>query len=139
MPANKRKKSSRMRGQTTHGWGSMKKRRGAGNRGGRGNAGTGKMAGQKRPSILKEFGLEYFGKRGFNRPQKVIKKLKVININQINKEIIKSGKTEFDASKYDKILGKGKITKKVKVIGKSFSEKAKNKISKAGGEIELCH
>ena len=42
----------------------MKKRRGAGNRGGRGMAGSGKRADQKKPTILKLYGSSYFGKRG---------------------------------------------------------------------------
>ena len=56
MVLNKRKKNSRMRGNTTHGYGSMKKNRGAGNRGGRGMAGSGKRADQKKPTILKLYG-----------------------------------------------------------------------------------
>ena len=42
MTHNKRKKNSRQRGEWTHGWGAKKKHRGAGHRGGRGNAGSGK-------------------------------------------------------------------------------------------------
>ena len=42
MVVNKRKKNLRQRAGTTHGYGSMKKNRGAGNREGRGNAGAGK-------------------------------------------------------------------------------------------------
>ena len=53
MTYNKRKKNTRMRGGTTHGYGSMKKNRGAGNRGGRGNAGSGKRADSKKPKIYK--------------------------------------------------------------------------------------
>ena len=55
MPTNKRKKHTKMRAKTTHGYGSMKKNRGAGNRGGRGMAGSGKRADQKNemvPQIL---------------------------------------------------------------------------------------
>ena len=51
MTVNKRKKNSRQRGSHTHGWGAMKKHRGAGNRGGRGAAGSGKRADSKKPSI----------------------------------------------------------------------------------------
>ena len=53
MSVNKRKKNTRMRAKTTHGYGSMKKNRGAGNRGGRGMAGSGKRADQIKPTILK--------------------------------------------------------------------------------------
>ena len=79
MVVNKRKKNTRMRGNTTHGWGSMKKRRGAGNRGGRGNAGTGKRADQKKPTILKLYGNSYFGKHGFKNQRRVGKKVKTLN------------------------------------------------------------
>ena len=62
MVVRKRKKNSRQHGSTTHGWGAMKKHRGAGNRGGRGLAGTGKRADQMKPLHWKE---RYFGKLGF--------------------------------------------------------------------------
>lgn len=140
MPINKRKKANRMRGQTTHGYGAMKKHRGAGNRGGRGMAGSGKRADQKKPSILKEFGNEYFGKRGFHLPQCKVKKLKILNLDYIEKNCIeKTGKFEFDACKYDKILARGKLTKKIKVICKTFSKRALEKIKEAGGESVTCH
>ena len=54
MTVNRRKKVVKQRGSHTHGWGSKKKHRGAGNRGGRGMAGSGKRADQRKPSILKE-------------------------------------------------------------------------------------
>ncbi len=140
MPANKRKKNTRMRAKTTHGYGSMKKHRGAGNRGGRGNAGTGKRADQKKPTILKEFGLAYFGKRGFKNQRRVGKKNLVLNLAYINDNLgEKVGEFyTFDASKYDKILGTGNITKKVKIKCKSFSKTAIEKIKEAGGETEIC-
>ena len=66
MPVHKRKKVTKQRGSKTHGWGSMKKHRGAGNRGGRGKAGTGKRADTKKPTIINLFGAKgYFGKKGF--------------------------------------------------------------------------
>ena len=67
---SKRKKVNKYRGSQTHGGGAKKKRRGAGNRGGRGMAGSGKRADQKKPSILKEYGNRYFGKRGFRSKNK---------------------------------------------------------------------
>jgi len=45
-----KRKVQRYRGSKTHGSGSMKKRRGAGHRGGRGNAGSGKRGDAKKPS-----------------------------------------------------------------------------------------
>jgi large subunit ribosomal protein L15 len=134
MPVNKRKKATRMRGKTTHGYGSKKKHRGAGNRGGRGMAGSGKRADQKKPTILKLYGNAYYGKRGFKPVKR--KEKKIINLDYINEHCTeKEGVLVFDATKYDKVLAKGKITKKIKVICKSISEKAKAKITQAGGEV----
>ena len=58
MVVNKLKKKVKYRGSKTHGCGSMKKRRGAGHRGGRGAAGSGKRGDAKKPSIWNE---KYFG------------------------------------------------------------------------------
>ena len=63
MVINKSKKKLKYRGSKTHGCGSMKKRRGAGHRGGRGAAGSGKRGDAKKPSI---WGGTYFGKHGFH-------------------------------------------------------------------------
>jgi len=53
MPVNKRKKNSRLKGSHTYGWGSKKKHRKAGNRGGHGMSGTGKRSDHKKTMILK--------------------------------------------------------------------------------------
>ena len=144
---NKRKKFSRYRGSHTHGGGAKKKRRGAGHRGGRGMAGSGKRADQKKISILKLYGNEYFGKHGFNRPQKTIKIVKTININEIeknldsylSKNLIKKENDYFLINLknigIDKLLGTGNIDNKYKIIGK-VSKKAKIKIEEKGGLIE---
>ena len=144
---NKRKKFSRYRGSHTHGGGSKKKRRGAGHRGGRGMAGSGKRADQKKITILKLYGNEYFGKHGFNRPQKTIKIVKAININEIeknldsylSKNLIKKENDYFLINLknigIDKLLGTGNIDNKYKIIGK-VSKKAKIKIEEKGGLIE---
>lgn len=134
MTTNKRKKSVKFRGSKTHGWGSMKKHRGAGNRGGRGMAGTGKRADQKKPSIIKQYGhhKNYFGKHGFKRPQKVIKKIKTINI-----EDLKQDKKQINLQEegYGKLLGKGTPKQAYEIKVKSYSKLAKEKIEKAGGSI----
>ena len=62
----KRKKSSRYHGRKmgTCGTGARKKSQGSGHRGGKGMAGTGKRADQKKTLILKLYGHDYFGKQG---------------------------------------------------------------------------
>ena len=83
MTAKRQKKDKSYRGSNTHGGGSHKKRRGSGNRGGYGNAGTGKRADHRKFTILKKFGLSYFGKRGFKRKNAEL--LKKINICELPK------------------------------------------------------
>ena len=145
MPITKGKKREKYRGSKTHGGGSMKKRRGSGNRGGFGMAGSGKRADQKKQSILKEFGNSYFGKHGFNRPQKLVKKVKSININTIEKNLTKLKAKEeagvisinLTGLKYNKLLSKGNTSKKYKITVASATTNAQEKIKKAGGEVIL--
>ena len=149
MPARKRKKRVRYRGSKTHGCGSMKKRRGAGNRGGRGMAGSGKRADQKKPTILKLYGNEYFGKRGFVRPAKIVEKIKAINLKELqnkldfylDKKLITKEKDVYvvDLEKlgYQKLLGTGEAASKLKITVERCSQQAEEKIKEAGGEVVL--
>ncbi len=138
MTVNKRKKSDRMRGTQTHGWGSKKKHRGAGNRGGRGMAGTGKRADQKKSLILKYIGNDYFGKKGFHSIKNKIIALNICDLeNNINNLTKKEGEFYiFDVRKkgFSKLLSVGKPLNKFKIIG-PCSAKAKEKIEAAGGEV----
>ncbi len=135
MPCRKRRKNTRHRGSHTHGWGSKKKHRGSGNRGGRGMAGTGKRAKQKKISILKEYGHEYFGKKGFRRPRKVIKKIKAINLKDLRK--FKEKTLDLAKLGYDKLLGKGSVKEKYSISVNFCSEQAMKKIKAAGGSVVL--
>ncbi|MFH1511175.1 MAG: uL15m family ribosomal protein [Candidatus Woesearchaeota archaeon] len=129
MTVNKRKKNSRQRGSMTHGWGAKKKHRGAGNRGGRGMAGSGKRADQKKPSLMKD--KHYFGKHGFvNKQRKTLRCINIEELQRLGKDTINL--TELG---YDKLLSKGKATAKYKITAKYATPKAKEKIEKAGGTI----
>jgi large subunit ribosomal protein L15 len=144
MTVNKRTKASRYRGSHTHGCGSMKKRRGAGNRGGRGMAGTGKRGDQNKPSIWDN--KKYFGKFGFKKKNTGVP-IKAVNLNYFEKKvdnlvakklIEKQGDVYvIDTQKigFNKVLGCGKLTKKLNITCKSFSKQAVEKITKAGGQI----
>lgn len=146
MTVNRRKKAVRYRGQKTHGCGAKKKRRGAGNRGGKGMAGSGKRADQKKTYVLKYFGTDYFGKKGFRSHKR---KLKTINIGLINEHLdqwVKKGWAKDDKNiyiidltklGYDKLLGKGLVTKKYKINVEFASQKTISKIKGAGGEISV--
>jgi len=131
----KRKKQSRLRGSKTHGWGSMKKHRGAGNRGGRGNAGTGKRADQKKPTIIKMYGKteNYFGSHGFKRPQQILHSIKTLNVSALDR--FETQTLDLTAQGYDKLLGAGTVSKAYTLTIASCSLRAKEKIEKAGGKI----
>ncbi|MDP1694025.1 MAG: uL15m family ribosomal protein [Candidatus Woesearchaeota archaeon] len=133
MVARREKKRKKYRGHTTHGWGSKKKHRGAGNRGGRGKAGTGKRADQLKSLVFKLYGNTYFGKKGFRIPQKIKKHAYMINIADLPE-----GK-EIDLTKlgYTKLLSRGNVTRAIKITVEGCSKKAKEKIEKAGGSIIL--
>lgn len=129
-----RKKLVRRRGSRTHGWGT-KKHRGSGNSGGFGMAGTGKRADQKKPSLYKLYGNSYFGKKGFKIPPKLKKHIRAINIMDVNKFEAKDNVVNLKELGYDKLLAKGILEKKLKIIVKSASENAIEKIKKMGGEV----
>ncbi|HLD02181.1 MAG TPA: uL15 family ribosomal protein [Candidatus Nanoarchaeia archaeon] len=133
MLTRKKKKVRKLRGSFTHGCGAKKKHRNAGNRGGRGMAGTGKRADQKKISILQTYGESYFGKHGFSLHHSLRKKVNAINLENL------PDSNDIDLTKlgYDKLLGKGVISRKVKVIVDSCSRIAKEKIEQAGGQVIL--
>ena len=137
-----RTKKTRMRGKTTHGGGSKKKRRGAGNRGGRGMAGSGKRAAQKKPSIIKTFGLKnYFGRHGFKSLTKKSRSLNILGLNYLalKGKLEKEGeyfRVDLKELGYDKLLGKGKPSHQFQVKG-LMTKKANEKIIKAKGKIGI--
>ncbi len=143
MTVNKRKKNSRHRGSWTHGWGEKKKHRGAGSRGGRGNAGSGKKGDSKKPSIWKN--PSYFGKKGFK--SKNFRKFvgqntgylekgldKLLEKNLISKE---NDVYSVDSRKlgFNKLLGRGKVKRKFKIEVPFASKKAIQVIKEAGGSV----
>ena len=120
----------------------MKKRRGAGNRGGRGMAGTGKRADQKKQTILKKYGNAYFGKKGFKLKKKKVNSINLYELDTLieNKQIKKEKDIyiiNLTKLKYTKLLGSGKIFNKYEITINSCSKKAKEKIEKLGGKINV--
>lgn len=135
-------RKKRRRGERTY-HGSHKKWRGGGSRGGRGRAGLHKH----KWSYTVKYAPEHFGKRGFKRPLTVRKEIKALNLSELDEmvEILlkqKVAKKENDKIKinlseigFEKLLGKGKVTKALIIETKFFSKKAKEKIEKMGGKI----
>ena len=134
-----RKKNTRQRGHRTHGWGAAKKHRGAGNRGGRGMAGSGKRADQKKPSIIKEYGNKYFGKTGFVKKNMNVFPFVNVNFLERNHGLFKKEGEVYSVDLmelgYRKLLGTGIVKKKFLVKVEFASKKAIEKIKKAGGDV----
>ena len=134
-----------MRGSHTHGGGSKKKRRGAGHRGGRGKAGSGKRGDAKKPRFWKD--TKYFGKAPFVSVNK--KQVNAINLSDVDTKLSKWVDKELAVKKgdvfsvdlnklgYQKLLGTGNISKKINITVNSSTEKALDKVKKAGGEVIL--
>ena len=145
MTHNKRKKNTRQRGEWTHGWGAKKKHRGAGHRGGRGKAGSGKRGDAKKPRYWSD--KKYFGKDGFSPINaKQVKTVGLSHLDSMLDSLIKQGKASEDKGvfvvnlkdlKYDKLLGNGFITRKVEVSVGVASQRAVEKVEKAGGKVVL--
>ena len=128
-------------GSRTRGRG-HKKGRGAGLRGGRGNAGC-----HKTKRIMYERVGRVWGAHGFKRPQTV-----VMANNAINLKVIEENASEWvdqgNASKkgkivsidlkemgYDKLLGTGVHSQAYKITISAASAKAVEKVEAAGGEV----
>ena len=138
MPTNKR---SKYRGSRTCGGGTHKNRRGAGNRGGRGRAGINAHHFVK---WYKEMGGPVFGKDGFfHNPATTVTIIDIGIVDQILPSLLAQGiaKQDGDAVSVnigdmgiEKVLGSGKVTRKIKISAQAFSEQAIAKIEKAGGK-----
>jgi large subunit ribosomal protein L15 len=126
-----RKKIVKQRGHRTHGWGSQKKHRGGGSRGGRGRGGVEK---HKKAWLLKKG--EKLGKRGFKslRQRGLKPSGKAINLRGV--ERLAEGKNEINLLDhgYERVLGSGEIKKPLKIKAKHFSARAKDRIKKVKGE-----
>ncbi|MGB3907507.1 MAG: uL15 family ribosomal protein [Methanomethylovorans sp.] len=132
--------TKKFRGSRTCGGGTHKNRRGAGNRGGRGRAGICKHHAVR--AIL--LGYDQ-GRHGFTRPPKTIKHVSVVNVGELDEladELVLDGLAQLEDGQYridltcldiDKVLGTGRVTKKLAVTAYEFSGLAKEKIEAAGG------
>lgn len=135
-------RTSKFRGSRTHGRG-KKAGRGAGLRGGRGNAGLHK---HKWISIVK-YNPDYFGHHGFKRPQSVVSGKVTMNLSDVEQSlpalardgyaVQKDGKWTVDLAGLgvDKLLGSGRISTAVMVKVDEASAKAEAKLKKAGGSL----
>ncbi|MHB8605061.1 MAG: uL15m family ribosomal protein [Thermoplasmatota archaeon] len=140
---SRKAKSSKLRGSREHGRG-KKKGRGAGLRGGRGNAGRHKHKRVHYEQLGLPFGVNNIG---FKRPDEAIEAQLAINISDLD-EAIESWVAEGKAQKvdggfavdlaalgYDKLLGSGQAKNAIKVTVATATERATSKIEEAGGQV----
>jgi large subunit ribosomal protein L15 len=120
------RKKEKGRGAGT-GYGAKKKHRGKGSRGGRGYAGLHKH----KWSWVGTVDPQHYGYKGFVSRRK---KIRAINVGDL--DAIGTG-NEIDLKKmgYGKLLSSGNTNKALTVRVEKFTEKAKEKIEKAGGKI----
>lgn len=140
-----RKKTRKMRGRREMGYGCAKGHRAAGQRGGKGNAGSKKYLKMK---YLKA-DPRYFGKHGFDTIEGTVKPVNAMNVGEIDAwipQLVERGLAKQSGKKYsldvssldvDKILGSGKVVHALELTGvKSVSAKAREKIVSAGGSVD---
>jgi len=135
-------RTKKFRGSRTHGRG-RKAGRGAGLRGGRGNAGLHK---HKWISVVK-YCPDYFGHHGFKRPQSVVTHKITVNLSEVEQSLPvlakdgyamqKDGKWTVDLTKMgvDKLLGSGRISTPISIKVPEASASALEKLKAAGGAI----
>ena len=138
-------KTEKFRGSRTHGRG-KKAGRGAGKRGGRGNAGLHK---HKYITTVK-YDPKHFGRYGFTRPKLPSEKtVKTINVGQLEESLEKfqkkgyakiAGKNievDLNSAGIDKLLGSGKLKKSLQIKVYDASKLAKSQVEDAGGKVLL--
>ena len=136
-------KQRRQRGSRTHGGGTHKNRRGAGNRGGRGRAGRKKH---------RYHHYEPLGKHGFTRPPPTQDVVAEVSLRRLDEELVllvEDGLAEAtddgyridardivsDADSADvvKVLGTGSVRHQLTVVADAFSDSAAASLEAAGG------
>ena len=137
-----KKRVKRIRGTRTCGGGSHKKRRGSGSRGGVGNAGAHShhVVRSLKRGIIKGMHISHQHIRHDEGT------LNIGILEEMLEELIREGKAEEKADGIyldvtelgiEKILGKGKVTKKLMLTANAVTETAKGKIESAGGTVSI--
>ena len=129
---HKERKTRKMRGSRTHGYGRIGQHRDAGSKGQR------KVGRHKHLwSYVVAHEPEYFGKKGFTSRQSLMRREKPINIAQLGELPLEGDVTQVDLTSmgYTKLLGTGKITKPLTITVAACSKTAAEKVKKAGGNV----
>ncbi|MGC9152353.1 MAG: uL15 family ribosomal protein [Vulcanisaeta sp.] len=144
------RKARKYRGLRTHGWGRVGQHRKSGSSGGRGNVGYHK---HKWSYVMKyaedSSGYPFYGKHGFEQPNTIVAAKLGINVGELDgmlDELVSKGLVQVIDGKYvvdllklgfNKLLGRGRVTKPMIVRTVWVSRKAEEKVRAAGGSVEL--
>jgi large subunit ribosomal protein L15 len=135
----KKKKSRKQRGSRYCGWGQVGQHRKSGMRGGKGRAG-----GRKHFWIRTvKYEPERYINKGFKPPSSKKPSPKTLNLGDLEhliqtKQVTsKNGVINLTNMGFDKLLGRGNISKKLEIIVDDYSESAKYKIEEKGGSLNL--
>lgn len=146
MVVRRKRKIRKLRGRKS-GFGSHKKHKGSGNRGGTGLAGLHK---HKVMRMIK-FMPDHFGKKGMKRPRKAIKEIRAINLRDLDfmiDSLLKGKKVEkteegikvkLSDLGYDKLLGSGRANHPLIVEAKYFSKNAIKKLEEVEGKAVVVN
>ena len=124
-------RTNKFRGSRYHGRG-KKAGRGAGKRGGRGNAGLNKHKVMTRLKYMPG----HWGMHGFNRHPSLRVVNTAINIGEVS-EIAAGDSINLTEMGYDKLLGRGSIDRALKISVREASARAIEKVEAAGGSITI--
>ncbi len=142
----RKKKSRKLRGRRLHAYGQQRQHRRSGRQGGFGKAGVKKHLW----TWITAYDPDYFGRgrRGFKRPRAVVREVRTINVGDLERMLpdllalgyakeIEGGKLEVNLSEagYDKLLGRGRVSKPLLVRVDLATEIAVRKLEKAGGSV----
>lgn len=135
--ATRNRKTRKLRGSRTHGWGQVAQHRASGHKGGLGKSG---MLKHHFSTMLKEFP-DHFGHDSTHPPHPNIIK-KWTSVRELDDLFANSGKDEQGKKiidlvglGYDKLLGGGQVKNAYTVKIKQFTKSAQEKVKQAGGEV----
>ena len=135
--ATRFRKTRKLRGSRTHGWGQVAQHRASGHKGGVGISGQLK---HHFSSMLK-YDPDHFGHDSTHPPHPNVTK-KWASVRDLDDLFEKFGNKDGEknvidliSKGYDKLLGGGKITNAYTVKIRQFTASAEEKVKKAGGEV----
>lgn len=124
-------RTNKFRGSRYHGRG-KKSGRGAGKRGGRGNAGINKHRLLTRLKYMPR----HWGMHGFNRHPSLRKVNISMNLQELQ-DMTEEDNVNLGELGYDKLLGKGKMNRAMNIVVAKASAHAISKVESAGGTVTI--